>query len=1001
MIRFSRRVAVVAALLVGVCVALPAQALQGRVLSGTQPIVGSTVLVYAAGLNPGDGPRQIAAAASGADGGWQANTLNPSPAPGQFVYAVALGGHVGNQPNNANISLMSYAGAWGAPEFHSTLLLNELSTVATTAQFQDYLSLVRCDGIAGSTTKGNTQLPLNCPSLARVVGQESHMPTLANLVDVETGSATRFLTLADAKSALYGTLTRLNLQASVMAQCVRGGGQACTNYFSVAGLWSSLVPSPVTLPGSPFKSCWQPGAGDVVMAPNGASLYVLDQTTPTSSIRRCSIDPVSGALTPLGNYTLVNGSAGAMAMDPQGRFLYVTINNGNQNAGTVQTFRVDPVSGELSTLGQPTATVPQARSIAITPDGRHVYVGSLKVDMVNPGNGGMTQAFSKISVLDVGAQGGLIPNAKAVVQGPLAMYGLTVDRSGKYLYALGSNNNAVQTYAIDAQGALSSAGYVATGNAPYALVTTPDGRYAYVSNLADNTVSIYALNQGVLTPVQSRSFTNPVPVGGGFPQTMVVAPDGRSLYVLSSEQNYRNTQGGVAAFTIDVATGALTPLLKNLLAPGHIMNGMAMTPDGRFVYASSHVDDFMYGLRTGAAATDTLSAALNLAAYPVASSGAALFGLLPTLPAQAYTPIPAAAPAALVVGGKPYAYLFSANSNKSTVNTIDPVSGTLSPVPGTTFDFGFKANYQALTPDGRFIYAWDSANQKMHGYSVAPGTGLLSDIGAWPIAPFDGETSAALMMSPDGRFLYVATGKDGNAAKTLKVYSIDADSGALSGPRAAFTAPLSYQGVTPPPVGGRTADGPAYVTFAPDGRAYCVSGFFTFACAVDAKTGALTTTTPEMVVGLIPVFTPFNLFTYVYDTQNQFINIYQEQADGVLAQTGARGIYAVIGDNKATVTVVEFSPNGRFGYLLAQTGKRVGAYQVNSKDGSFQPLGDPLTTLNQPQFITFTADGRFGYEAHGNNEALTVYGVDANTGALTDLKPAVVPASSRPVLMVP
>ena len=104
--------------------------------------------------------------------------------------------------------------------------------------------------------------------------------------------------------------------------------------------------------------------------------------------------------------------------------------------------------------------------------------------------------------------------------------------------------NALSSYRLDLSGAL----IVISGSVPNGQGATcwvairPQGDYAYTSNAATGTVSVYHVDQsGVLTLIESVPTT---PRMDGAPIDNAVDPEGRFLYVLNG------AQGSISVFDI-------------------------------------------------------------------------------------------------------------------------------------------------------------------------------------------------------------------------------------------------------------------------------------------------------------------------------------------------------------------------------------------------------------------------------------------------------------------
>lgn len=941
-----------------------AASLQGTVVGGGQPLTGASVLVYQAGLNPGDAPRQIAATTTAANGAWSVETLNPAPATGQLLYVVALGGRAAGSTANPSTALMTLAGPWGRPAFQGTLTLNELSTVASTAQMQGYIRMVPCADIAGSTTRGQTTA--NCPSLSGTLGMAGHALTLGNLINPATGSAARFLTGGPEGSALNTTLRKLNLQASVMADCIARDTTACNAYFGVAGAPDAGPASFQPIAGSPMlgNSPIKPLA--IQIHPNGKYAYVLNY----ASILPCLINPVTGALSPIGDPVAAGVGPNALKITANGNYAYVASVEGNAIYG----YAINAQTGALTPLPQsPFKLAVPPFSLALSKDDQYLYTGTGLYGRQPDGGWG-----SAISVLQVAANGALTLQTGTPAYAPGSVSSLALSPDGKSLYATGYRPfNTVSAFTINpGTGRLSPTGPAqATGRNPWSVAVSPDGRFAYVANSSSDSLSTYAISpqNGALTPGK--------PLATGIsPVAVAIAPDGSAVYVAGSGNKSNNFSGTVSVFAVNADNGGLTPRTGSPFKAGQYTNGVTVTQEGRFVYAANYWAENISGFRTTPAAGNTLEAAFNLArqASSGTGSGAALFALAPQRPL--YTPLPAAAPGDWAVGNAQRAYLFSA-AGQAEAYRIDAQSGTLSPVAGSQFNLGHPANYLTSTPDGRFIYAWDNERQMLRAYSIAPGSGILTAVS--PTSHSSGPTPS-LRVSPDGRFLYASAG---NNSVTTLAYAINADSGALASP---VTALASSSGTN--------------VSFSPDGRfAYCVLGNAIQQCSINTTTGVLTPVTPAQTIttGLAPVFTPNGQLAYVYDGFDVVFRIFTVNAStGALSPSG-NPMPARVGPNNAKLSAfMSFSPDSRYAFLTANNGRIVASYQVNLTTGQLTLQAPLVNTTNLPQSLMVTADGRFAYESDSNNAAVVSYSI-SNQGGLTAINTATPPSSSRPVLLTP
>jgi 6-phosphogluconolactonase (cycloisomerase 2 family) len=113
---------------------------------------------------------------------------------------------------------------------------------------------------------------------------------------------------------------------------------------------------------------------------------------------------------------------------------------------------------------------------------------------------------------------------------------LALSPNGNFLFSLNRGSNDISIYAIDpGTGNLANAGTVLVPNGPYAMVFSSKGDFAYVSCDGASTVAAFAfsLGTGALTPLSSGSYV----AGGGRIQSLAMSPDGKFLYAVNRDAN--------------------------------------------------------------------------------------------------------------------------------------------------------------------------------------------------------------------------------------------------------------------------------------------------------------------------------------------------------------------------------------------------------------------------------------------------------------------------------
>jgi DNA-binding beta-propeller fold protein YncE len=151
---------------------------------------------------------------------------------------------------------------------------------------------------------------------------------------------------------------------------------------------------------------------------------------------------------------------------------------------------------------------------------------------------------------------------------------LAMTPEGDNLYA--TADDGILQFDVAADGRLtpkSSAIRPAYG-APYAIAIHPGGASAYVTDLRRDTVRQYDIaGGGQLEPKDPAAVS-----AGEFPTGIAVRPDGRTAYAL--------VKGGIAVFDVG-AGGRLVRRPQRVDVPRASLMDLALTPDGRHLYASS------------------------------------------------------------------------------------------------------------------------------------------------------------------------------------------------------------------------------------------------------------------------------------------------------------------------------------------------------------------------------------------------------------------------------
>lgn len=265
----------------------------------------------------------------------------------------------------------------------------------------------------------------------------------------------------------------------------------------------------------------------VTINPAGTKAYVTNSNSTTVSIIDLATNTVIGVI---GGF---DGPSG-LVIEPTGNFAYVNNYGGPGGVGSGNGTTVSVVNlNTNSIIGTITVGLAPA-SLAITPDGKFVYVINY-VDG-NPGTGTIT----------------IIRTSDNKVVGP-TIHGFS---------------------------------------GPFAIAITPDGKFAYVTNFGSNnfspigtTVSVVNLTTNEITATVDLAIQ---PAGVG------ITPDGRyalatnynTLYAGSNFTKLTPGQG-----TVNIIDTRTNKVIAPIIAVGQSPRTVAISPNGEFAYISNYISN--------------------------------------------------------------------------------------------------------------------------------------------------------------------------------------------------------------------------------------------------------------------------------------------------------------------------------------------------------------------------------------------------------------------------
>jgi 6-phosphogluconolactonase len=291
-----------------------------------------------------------------------------------------------------------------------------------------------------------------------------------------------------------------------------------------------------------------------------------------------------------------------LAVRPEGDFLYA-VNEvdtfDGKRAGSVSAFAVDKNTGLLTPLNQVTSGGPGPAHLSVDHTGGTVFVanyggGSVEsIPIKNDGSLDAPASFVQHTGHSVNPGRQREPHAHQII----------VDPSNRFAYVADLGLDKIMIYRFAAAAhtlspASPASAAVKPGAGPRHVVFTADGRFGYVINELDCTITAFRrdASTGALTETQAISSLPPgVSVEKAFSTAEIaLSPSGAFLY--GSNRGHDS----ISVFAVDKASGRLT-YVDNTPSGGKTPRGFAIEPSGTYLIAGNQDSDSVVVFRIDAA----------------------------------------------------------------------------------------------------------------------------------------------------------------------------------------------------------------------------------------------------------------------------------------------------------------------------------------------------------------------------------------------------------------
>ncbi len=300
-------------------------------------------------------------------------------------------------------------------------------------------------------------------------------------------------------------------------------------------------------------------------------------------------DPKSGKLTPHGLTENVRNPS-YLCFDKDRRFLY-SVNElkefEGQFGGGMSAFRIDQDTGALTFLNSKPTKGTDPCHIIVDKTGQFVFVANFASGSIigyriaADGSLGEEVAFVQHEGSSVDPRRQTGPHSHAV----------EFDGTGRFAYVPELGLDKVMIYELDQKtGAVKPASQpwvsVAPGAGPRQLVMHPKGRFAYLINELNSTMTAYGYDSktGALTELQTLSTLPAGFTGATSCAEVQITPDGKFLYGSNRGHN------SLVIYAVDPDKGTLT-VVGHESTRGAIPRNFEIDPTGRFVIVANQDSD--------------------------------------------------------------------------------------------------------------------------------------------------------------------------------------------------------------------------------------------------------------------------------------------------------------------------------------------------------------------------------------------------------------------------
>ncbi|NBA94302.1 lactonase family protein [Pseudomonas sp. R5(2019)] len=308
----------------------------------------------------------------------------------------------------------------------------------------------------------------------------------------------------------------------------------------------------------------------------------------SEGIYRYAFDTRTGQIAPEPLQVVKSANPSWLTLSRDQHTLFVVNENGPGQAdpaGRVSSFSIDRKSHQISPVNQVASLGDEPTHSSLSSDGRYLFVANYavqptpggSVSVIPVGEGGQLSAVvqqESHEASHVNPERQASSHVHSVVSSPdgRSVFVSDLGADKVFVYRYDANNQARPlTAANPAEASLPA------GSGPRHLVFSKDGKHAYLTLEMSAQVAVFDYHDGSLIQRQLVALTDKPEAQARAAGALHVSPDGRFLYVSN-----RGTANELLVYAIDPATGMLKSVQRRSVEGDHPRE-FSLDPSGKFV----------------------------------------------------------------------------------------------------------------------------------------------------------------------------------------------------------------------------------------------------------------------------------------------------------------------------------------------------------------------------------------------------------------------------------